>query len=52
MDGFLFGAVVGGLAGGAAVWFTKDWILRMTKGSKKFVSDLEDQVRDLRQRFR
>lgn len=52
MSHFWIGVAVGGAGFGALIWFCKDWIMRKYKGAERFVGDLEDQVRDLRQRLR
>lgn len=52
MTEWIVSGVLGFVAGGALIWFCKDWILRKYKGAERFVGDLEDQVRDLRRRLR
>lgn len=52
MSTWMISGTLGFIAGAAVVWFFKDPILRWYKGAEKFVGDLEDQARALRQRLR
>ncbi len=52
MTTWMISGTLGFLTGGALIWFCKDAIMRIYKGSEQFIGDLEDQVRDLRQRLK
>jgi len=48
----MISGTLGFVAGGALIWFAKDPVTRWYKGAERFIGDLEDQVRSLRQRLR
>lgn len=52
MTVWMISGTLGFLAGGALIWFCKDWIMSKYKGAENFVGDLEDQARALRQRLK
>ena len=52
MTTWMISGTLGFVAGGALIWFCKDWIMIKYKGAENFVGDLDDQVRALKARLK
>lgn len=52
MTVWMISGTLGFVAGGALIWFCKDWIMLRYKKAEDFAGQLEDQARALRQRLR
>jgi hypothetical protein len=52
MTEWMISGILGFITGGAFIWFCKEPAMRFWKGTERFVGELEDQVRSLRQRLR
>lgn len=52
MTTWMISGTLGFVAGGALIWFCREPLTRWWKGAERFVGDLEDQVKALKERLR